>query len=158
MKRSPADIKVILLTGSRTDPDAAEKCHDHGHGVPRHGGADQRGHEGEGRAGHQAVARACYHFYPGEDCKKEAGKPNAQLKIVEIPDQTYALPLGWKLSRATFEVVRWILGRPKWVSIEFCNDGKRSQDGPQLDEKIVLGYSCVLKSVVDLLRASETAR
>src|SRR5262249_10113976 len=152
-------IRVILLTSSNPAPDLSPQ-NVAITGTPFRDtlapiGAVLKVREG---LGNQAVARVCYHFYPNEDCKQKASDPEARLQIVEIQDQTYGLPLGWKLSHSTFEVVRWMLGRP-----ELC-DRKRplqavtpeekaatGQDTPQLDEKTVRSNSCVLQSIVDLL-------
>ena len=153
-----ADIRLILLTSSDPAPDLNPK------NVTITGtafrdtvapiSAIMKVREG---LGNQAVARACDRFYRSDDCKKRAGEPNAPLKIVEIPDQTYNLPLGWKLSHTTFEVVRWMLGRPELVSDKICNDLRGSTEAPT-DEKIVLSNSCVLKSVIDLLPRGEAGR
>jgi hypothetical protein len=67
------------------------------------------------------------------------------LKIVDLEGQTYDMPLGWKISQTTFEIVRWMLGEPK-----LCN---RSSDKRYLpNEDTVERNSCVLKWVADLLR------
>jgi hypothetical protein len=77
-----------------------------------------------------AVARACSEIYgdkksPGgherernEDCTVHAGTKDGKLQIIEIQDQTYGLPLGWKISKTSLAVVSWMLGDAK-----SCNKG-----------------------------------
>jgi hypothetical protein len=65
--------------------------------------------------GNDAVAGACSTIYGhqgNKDCLLHAGASSKEssLQIVEIQDQTYGLPLGWKISRNSFEVVSWMLG------------------------------------------------
>jgi len=60
-----------------------------------------------------AVAHACSVIYPdttrrGERCVDHR---DGKLQIVEIQDQTYGLPLGWKISQTSFAVVSWMLGQ-----------------------------------------------
>jgi hypothetical protein len=161
-----AEVRVILLTGSNPEPDLSPNSVNITGTTFRDTlapiAAVMKVRAG---LGNQAVARACDAFYPGMDCKKEASERNARLKIVEIEEETYGLPLGWKLSRSTFEIVKWMLGRP-----ELCGDGKpptaatteqwslSAQDGPQLDEKTVRSNSCVLKSIESLLTERQSGQ
>jgi hypothetical protein len=79
--------------------------------------------------GNDAVARACSAIpAPQQDvqpgvkkatmteskgaCLVRGDRPDAQLRIVEIQDQTYGLSLGWKISKTSFDVVSWMLGQP----------------------------------------------
>jgi hypothetical protein len=79
--------------------------------------------------GNDAVARACSAIPAPQDdvqpdakkakttesneaCLVHGDKPGAHLHIVEIQDQTYGLSLGWKISKTSFDVVSWMLGRP----------------------------------------------
>jgi len=69
--------------------------------------------------GHDAVARACSDIYGDEarsgghqSCVAPAHVMKGPLQIVEIQDQTYGLPLGWKISRTSFAVIDWMLGNP----------------------------------------------
>jgi hypothetical protein len=153
-----AEIKVILLTSSNPQPDLTPNRVSVNGTVFRDTlapiAAVMKVREG---LGNQAVARVCEHFHMNRNCKLQASDPTAPLKIVEIEDQTYGLSLGWKLSRTTFEVVRWMLGDP-----DLCKDGNASvkvgqddkpldEDEPQLNEQTVRSNSCVLKWVADLL-------
>jgi hypothetical protein len=114
--------------------------------------------------GNQAVARVCDYFYGNITCKDKASEPNAPLKIVGIADQTYGLPLGWKLSRTTFDVVSWLLGHPSHCSdngaIEVTQDNvaPREQGNLQLNEKTVWSNSCVLKSVLNFLSRNQSGQ
>jgi hypothetical protein len=91
----------------------------------------------------QAVARVCDYF--GAHCKRNPLDPEAAVKIVRIEDESYRLPLGWKLSRTTYEVVRWMLG-----------DANRCEQ--TLDKRIVRSNSCVLQFVSQLLQDWERNR
>ncbi len=35
------------------------------------------------------------------------------LQIIELDGESFSLPLGWKLSKTTFQIVSWMLGRPE---------------------------------------------
>jgi len=144
--------------------------------------------------GNQAVARACSEIYPevaaferviastgsnaeaNERCNKHAQDTVPQLQIVEIQDQTYGLSLGWKISRTSFDVVSWMLGKPEECSLSSSapasanatpqpqNGGNSSNspagatatqtnsmrsDNEQLTKVILERNSCVLKSIRD---------
>jgi hypothetical protein len=111
------------------------------------------------RLGSLAVARVCDHFQFHLHCKAKAKAADAGLKIVEIEDQAYRLPLGWKLSHTTFEVVEWMLGDPAR-----CHDRNASSavkldmattrlGGAQPNEQSFESNGCVLKFVSDVLKS-----
>jgi hypothetical protein len=115
------------------------------------------------RLGSLAVARVCDHFQFHQNCKAKTKTEDAGLKIVEIEDQAYRLPLGWKLSRTTFEVVHWMLGDP-----ERCGDRNASPaikgavatallHGAPPSEQSFESNGCVLKFVSDVLKAERSA-
>jgi hypothetical protein len=133
-----------------------------------------------------AVARACTLVYPGdppkridrgatatrsretnEGCLGHAGGKASPLHLVEIQDQTYGLSLGWKISKTSFEVVTWMLGRP---DICLDPDGKDPRDSQstkilegkksnvsknianaQISRTILKRNSCVMKTIVELV-------
>src|SRR5262249_22254107 len=148
------DIRVILLTGANPEPNI-----DPGKGnisgttfrdtlAPIT--AVMKVREG---LGNQAVARVCDAFPDRNNCDAKPDKAGARLTIVGIEEQQYGLPLGWKLSRATFGVISWMLGRP-----DDCEEPKTTGQGQPNREKssqdpktIVLSNSCVQKSIKLLL-------
>ena len=139
--------------------------------------------------GNDAVARACTYIYHdeakdrtdksasrlrgpagkggmevNETCIDHAGSKDGPLQIVEIQDQTYGLPLGWKISGTSFSVVSWMLGEPNKCpglkpqsadvpSSESEPAGKSDEnENAQLTNAILERNSCVLKLIVDLVR------
>jgi hypothetical protein len=130
--------------------------------------------------GNDAVARACSYVYDSdpknrtgthapksmavsENCIDHAGSENGALQIVEIQDQTYGLPLGWKISRTSFAVVSWMLGEPKTCPPEKATvpsskdqpTGKSEEnENAQLTKTILQRNSCVLKLIIDLVTNS----
>jgi hypothetical protein len=89
--------------------------------------------------GHDAVARACSDIYGDEarlgghqSCVAQAHVMNGPLQIVEIQDQTYGLPLGWKISRTSFAVIDWMLGNPL-----ICPDARDTGTDPQAEPQQV---------------------
>ena len=150
-KRRNARISVILLTGSDPQPELTP-------GKVKITGTPFRDTLAPVAAiinvreglGNRAVARACYDFYKDKDCRTKAREPGAPLKIVEIEDDRYGLALGWKLSRTTFGVVKWMLGDSGRVSTDVCK-AMAARTTPLPPEQTVLSNSCVLSSVMNLL-------
>jgi hypothetical protein len=61
----------------------------------------------------QAVARICDFFKLTGDVDSNCeNRDNARwkLKLVKIEDEAYALPLGWKISNTTFQVIQSLIG------------------------------------------------
>jgi hypothetical protein len=141
--------------------------------------------------GNDAVARACSEIYPNqtrlggmelnESCIRHAGVgADSPLQIVEIQDQTYGLSLGWRISRTSFAVIRWMLGmmsKPadcatiqpaaqSGASTPLPDDQASrdltpapSSDAPdaQLSEIILRRNSCVAQLLVNLVRGSSVS-
>jgi hypothetical protein len=177
--RHNAEIRVILLTSSNPEPDLTKISGTVFRDTLAPIDAVLKVREGLGTA---AVARACNRFYPPEAggdesadnrnamCRNRAFDKGARLWIVEIENQTYGLPLGWKLSRTTFEIVSWMLG-----DFDSCSsaalDGKTAEDPDaasdhdsavdlrprrstgtrQLNEQTLIRNSCVLGAISALL-------
>ena len=172
-----AEIRVILLTSSDPQPDLSKISGTVFRDTLAPIDAVLKVREG---LGNEAVARACNQFYlvePGKDntnrsamCRNHARDPNARLWIVEIEDQTYGLPLGWKLSRTTFEIVSWMLGNfescPKGAPLAkraaVPGDDAENLEGSsatgtqQLNEATLIRNSCVLSSISDLLGGEQS--
>ena len=119
-----------------------------------------------------AVAHACSVIYPdttrrGERCVDHR---DGKLQIVEIQDQTYGLPLGWKISQTSFRVVSWMLGqeptRPSAkdtvtkYKVEQDQTPAQNGDAPnaQLKEITLERNSRVSCLLLDLVRKSSVSR
>jgi len=128
--------------------------------------------------GNDAVARACSEIYRddknlgghvmevNEGCIDHAGVADGKLQVVEIQDQSYGLPLGWKISQTSFAVVSWMLGEPvKCLAVKpTIVDDKTSQaqtpvqndddQNAQLTNIILQRNSCVSQLILNLIRQS----
>jgi len=163
-----AEIKIILLTSSNPAPDLTpNKVSISGTSFRDTLAPITAVLKVRQGLGNQAVARVCEELKEelkmGSDCKLEASKPEAPLKIVELEVQTYDLPLGWKLSHTTFAMVQWMVGDPKLCSggnagLNTGSDSKSADDTPELNEHIVARNSCVHKWAADLLTPNVAGR
>ncbi len=128
--------------------------------------------------GTDAVARACSEIYPNEKrpggrnmevnqgCIEHAGVADGPLQVIEIQDQSYGLPLGWKISQTSFAVVSWMLGKPDVcpaVKPKAAEDGVSQDETPvqsddnqnaQLTNIILKRNSCVSQLILNLVRES----
>ena len=128
--------------------------------------------------GTDAVARACSEIYPNEKrpggrnmevnqgCIEHAGVADGPLQVIEIQDQSYGLPLGWKISQTSFAVVSWMLGKPDVcpaVKPKVAEDGVSQDETPvqsddnqnaQLTNIILKRNSCVSQLILNLVRES----
>jgi hypothetical protein len=144
-----APITIILLTSSNPQPDLRPDK------VSINGAAFQdtlapisailKVREG---LGNQAIARACEQLAKNQDCQRQEGASGSPLRFIEIEDQTYGLSLGFKISKTSFEVVKWMVG-----DASRCVDEKSAVSS----ERIVTRNSCTLKYVADLLSGKEAA-
>jgi hypothetical protein len=114
--------------------------------------------------GNQAVARVCEEFHLNRDCRRQSNDPKSPLKIVGINDELYGLPLGWKLSHTTFEVVRQMLGDPRRCEPEDVSEkvsdeaSAPEEDYPPLSKQTFRSNSCVLKFIAELLSGEQPDR
>jgi hypothetical protein len=160
-----AEIKILLLTGSNPQPDLTPSR------VSISGtefrdtlapiAAVMKVREG---LGNQAVARVCEEFHLNRDCRRQSNDPKSPLKIVGINDELYGLPLGWKLSHTTFEVVRQMLGDPRRCEPEDVSEkvsdeaSAPEEDYPPLSKQTFRSNSCVLKFIAELLSGEQPDR
>ena len=63
--------------------------------------------------GNQAVTRASDYFEKPVLCDNQKFKTNWQIQQIKLQDQEYFLPLGWKISQATFKLISLLIGRPE---------------------------------------------
>ena len=87
--------------------------------------------------GNQAVARVCE--YLRDECKGRGAAGDWRLRIVRLEEDDFGLPLGWKVSNATFGVLRAMVARPK-----LCKDAR--------DQKsIIRDNNCIASDVQNVL-------
>ncbi len=162
-----AEIKIILVTGSNPQPDLTPtKVSISGTAFRDTLAPIAAIMNVRGGLGNQAVARVCNEFRMNNACISESRDPQSPLKIVGINEETYSLPLGWKLSHTTFEVVRWMLGdaarcEPAEGSAAWREGAPRpgeDEEYSQLSKQTVLMNSCVLKFVAEALKVRPAER
>jgi hypothetical protein len=117
--------------------------------------------------GNEALARACNAISTDgtnssggqHSCENLSSDPNSPLQIVGIEDQTYGLSLGWKISRTTFGVISWMLGKPEFVNQAVCNNQQAGDSNPAsqsngqftLNEDVVCQNSHVVAGILQSL-------
>jgi hypothetical protein len=151
-----AEVKLILLTSSNPQPDLTPNKVSISGTVFRDTLAPFTSLlKVRQMLGNQAVARVCEELKTRGDCTLEASNPESPLKLVELEVETYDLPIGWKLSHATFEMIRWMVGDRRLCRSDNAGlTNRRSDDTPEFNEHTVERNSCVLKWVADLLQTN----
>jgi hypothetical protein len=153
------DLKLILITSVEPQPDLISIT-----GTPFRDtlapiDAVLKVREGLGYA---AVARACNSIYPEstKSCLEHAGDAKANLQIIQVEDQIYALPLGWKLSRTTFDLIRWMMGSiesdPARIAA-LCVKSNETIERSVMVKASQMRNSCVLSSLVQSLKEEEVS-
>jgi hypothetical protein len=109
--------------------------------------------------GNQAVARACNALDVLETCKNQTNDKLRKLEVIQLQEQAFALPLGWKISKTTFGLVSLLIGRPERcgsdnVSDTKPNDGSNTPDdeAKRVFMQIWTSNSCVLRSIENALK------
>jgi hypothetical protein len=167
------ELRVILITSSRTQPNLADQSVNGTVFLDTLAPINAILKVREGLA-NDAVGRACSEIYrdpvhpeiQSQGCIEHAGVKDGMLQIVEIQDQTYGLPLGWKISQTSFAVIRWMLGKenlcPAVKETETVSeDGTTPGQAPvenndtnaQLRDDILRRNSRVSRLLLDLVRA-----
>jgi hypothetical protein len=91
--------------------------------------------------------------------KSQQGSDRWDATRVEIDEQSFALALGWKISKSTQEIVTRLMGSP-----DLCTQANRTYVDSQTPsgssalktlraKKTFLANSCVMRSIVNLLNA-----
>jgi hypothetical protein len=141
--KSKVDLYLVMLTDANTDrspTDVADGAGFNDAVAPVTALLNVR-EQLAGRAVTRAVAEV--------SAENAGGAPH--YFIVNLTQKTFALPLGWKISRTTDDIVRFMLGTP-----DLCDrDVQASDDDKVIADAIrVIGHnSCVKKSLVELLSA-----
>jgi hypothetical protein len=63
--------------------------------------------------GNQAVTRASDELKTPAPCDDPSASPNWSVAEIKLEDEEYALPLGWKISKTTLQLVSLLIGRPE---------------------------------------------
>jgi hypothetical protein len=92
--------------------------------------------------GNQAVARAC-EYLALPDCKTGNGITPWKLRVVWLDEEAYGLPLGWKISNATFNVLRALVGH-----VDLCENAPA-------DDATIRQNSCVHRDVKNTISATK---
>jgi len=168
-----ADIKVIVLSGDKPqhDPKKIEGTEFGDLIAPINAIMKVRG-----LLAAQSVRRACTSFKKLDQSSYDrcpmdenlAESTEWKIKVVELQDELFSLPLGWKISKTTFDIVSLLMGRS-----ELCTFEKRPgqatdqseapiKEDPQKDPRkdvstrVLRNNSCVLKAVEVALGAVDT--
>jgi hypothetical protein len=81
--------------------------------------------------------------------------------LVEIDDQSFTLSLGWRISNSTHDIVSRMMGRAglctadniSRIASSASTDSTKSASGrPRISEQTLLANSCVMKSIINLIR------
>ncbi len=166
------DLRIVLITSSRPQPNLADQSINGTVFLDTLAPIDAILKVREDLA-NDAVGRACTEIYPtsllpdGENkgCVDHAGdREEGKLQIVEIQDQTYGLPLGWKISQTSFAVISWMLGQPSDCRVKESGGvlpqrPASNNDNPnaQLTKEILRRNGCVSDLLVDLVKTSSVA-
>jgi Patatin-like phospholipase len=141
---SAVDLRLVFITSSNVQPNLLDKSIN---GTVFHDTLAPIEALMKVRAdlSNDAVGRACSEVYgdkmtPGsherernEDCV-DAGRKDGKLQIVEIQDQTYGLPLGWKISHTSLAVISWMLGEAKSCKTGTTEGGSSNEPVTQEDD------------------------
>lgn len=162
------ELRIILLTSSNPAPEP-DRINGTAFGdtmAPMNAILNVReglGNEAVARACNGVLKSTCNDSLTTNPCQLTRGSAEPDLQIVDIPDQTYKLPLGWKLSQTTFSVVRWMIGTLKTSNARAVpaslDDNslpvpanQRPSEGAELrDSMIASRNSCVLNSILQTL-------
>jgi hypothetical protein len=87
----------------------------------------------------------------------EMTAPDWQLEEIKLADREYSLPLGWKLSNTTLQLVSFLIGRPAPCRTDTLQEGGGALDasapqpppkgGALTEQKALQNNSCVMDKV-----------
>jgi predicted acylesterase/phospholipase RssA len=168
------DLRVVLITSARSQPNLADQSVNGTVFLDTLAPINAILKVREGLA-NDAIGRACSEIYldpaqpevQSKGCIEHAGvKDHGELQIVEIQDQTYGLPLGWKISQTSFAVISWMLGKAEGCpavnqaasNVEASKDQTSAQSNDsqntQLTKDILRRNSCVSRLLMELVRGA----
>jgi hypothetical protein len=76
----------------------------------------------------------------------EEKNESTKLKIIELQDKLFELPLGWSISNTTFDVVSLLMGRS-----EHCPKGPQPDKSSRALSEVFRRNNCVMKDIKDAL-------
>jgi hypothetical protein len=102
-----------------------------------------------GQLAFRAVTRAIDELEPNAAPERLAGMlPGSKVLAVNLQQTTFELPLGWKISRITDDIVRLMLGRP-----DLCGTLLPGTSGNNDIVRVIRDNSCVKRRIESLLSA-----
>jgi hypothetical protein len=153
-ERASVDLRLVLLTDARTDFDSKK--------IEGGGGADIVAPAAallnvRSQLSQRAVTQAFEYV-----SRRQPGRPASgaaaddHVLTVDLEQQTFPLPLGWKISGVTNDVVRMMMGRP-----DLCRPAEElSRKLAAKEYESVRSYiytinknSCVKKTIIEILKA-----
>lgn len=146
------DIKLILITGDDPLPDFQQINGTNFGDTLAPISAILQVRKG---LGDQAVARVCDYFRQKEPmdvyCNTSSGT-SWRLKLVRLEEQAYALPLGWKISEATVNLISSLIGRSDQCG-QLSATPKNSSGDTKVGDKVsdIRSNSCVLHDIEQTL-------
>ncbi len=142
------DLHLVLLTDANTDPDFStveDGTRFSDVVAPATALLSVRG-----QLAFRAVTRAIDEIEPNAHAEDLAGRGRpSKVLAVNLHQDSFQLPLGWKISRITDDIVRLMLGRPDLCDTKIPEDAR-----PNDVVRVIRDNSCVKKRIVDLLSAA----
>ena len=90
----------------------------------------------------------------GQVAQRSKKADDSHILIVDVEQQTFTLPLGWKISKVTNDIIRLMMGRP-----DLCPDQERPAGKVDQDIASVIGAveqnSCVKLRITNLLKGQQ---
>jgi hypothetical protein len=141
------DLYLVMLTDANTDPDFAAV--DDGTRFSDIVAPITALLSVRGQLAFRAVTRAIDEIEPNAKPEQLAGRvPGSRVLAVDLLQESFELPLGWKISRITDNIVRLMLGRPDLCEARIPEGARRKNV-----VRVIRDNSCVKMRIETLLSA-----
>ncbi len=142
------DLRLVLVTDSESDPDPAE--------IDGTGFSDTMAPISallniRALLSSRAVAQAVAHGEQLGDNRTDPADPKRRVMVVELDRKTFPLSIGWKMSRATYDIVGLLLGDPS-----LCRPASVRKDFTSRAAQSIAANSCITQNILRLLRPPAT--
>lgn len=141
----PVSLYLVLLTDAGTDPDIAEVQNGTRFSdtvAPITALLSVRS-----QLANRAVTRAIDELEPNALAEDLAGRGRgSRVLAVNLKQKAFRLPLGWKISNTTDDIVRLMLGRP-----DLCDTPMQEDLDQENVRRVIRDNSCVKKRIRELL-------
>ncbi len=140
------DLRLVLVTDSESDPDLAE--------IDGTGFSDTMAPISallnirallSSRAVAQAVSRGLE--LDNGPAAGASDKPDRRVMAIELDRKTFGLSIGWKMSRATYDIVGLLLGDPS-----LCRPAAERNTYKSRTARSIAANSCITQNILRLLR------